>query len=259
MPYCLIKIGYDSSFHGVQYQPGIRTVMGEINKITSRMGIRKVYFSSRTDSFVRSSTNLIEAEFGNCMALASAINSIDGIYVLSYANVDEYVPLRGRFVKEYLYFSTSIPETDALAETISEFMKSDFSKFSKDKGKKVYLDKIDFYILSFGTILSFKGKAFSWNFVRISSECILKKALGEINKEEWDKIIEGEINCKYKGKGKNLILYKSILPFDMINFPSDKLDELEFELIKQLIWIRGMDSRIMNKISQIADVFFDKK
>jgi len=45
----------------------------------------------------------------------------------------------------------------------------------------------------------------------------------------------------------------------MINFPSDKLDELEFELIKQLIWIRGMDSRIMNKISQIADVFFDKK
>ncbi len=256
MRFCLIKIGYDSSFHGLQYQPGLRTVMGEIKKLSDKMGIKKIYASSRTDSFVRASGNLIEAEYEDCQSLCNAINSIKGIYVLEYASSETYIPLRGMFSKEYLYISRVRPAEEKIRSVISEFLSSDYSKFSKDSARKVYLENIDFKIFDFGTILKFRGRSFSWNFVRISSECILNRSLGKIRDEEWVKIVNGESKCRYKGSGKNLILYRTILPFDMIKYSSNKLVDLQIEIIIEFLWLYGMDKHFLIEISEIANSNF---
>ncbi len=244
MKYCLLEIAYDNTFHGFQVQPGLRTVQGEILKKVKPIGVDKIYGSSRTDSGVRASSNILEIKYDDCLKLCKIIDSIPGIFVISYANSENFVRLRGRTKKYYLYLHDKRLNHDKLAGAINEFMNSDISKFSRNPEKKVILDSLTFKIFDNYTALVFVGRSFSWNFVRISAENIIRRSENIIDDDEWQGLLRGNTKFRYKGKANNLILFKTELDFKMNPYNSPKLMRISFEQKVILYWLFGLGIKI---------------
>ncbi len=254
MKYCLLNIAYDSSFHGFQVQPELRTVQGEILKALKPIGIEKVIASSRTDSNVRACSNIIEVKADDCLKVCRIVDSINGIIVRGYFASDEYVKIRGKIRKEYIYVYPSKLDYDITERAVNDYLKSNYSIFSKDPGRKVILESLTFKIFRSSTIFIFKGKSFSWNFVRISSENIVKRSEGKIGDNEWLNLLNGTKRYRYKGKGSNLILYNSEIELNMTPYHSKKIENLMNNERLILYWLKGIGVEIEDLLKEIKDL-----
>jgi|YelNatPaOPRAMG01_1025707.scaffolds.fasta_scaffold00397_8 tRNA pseudouridine38-40 synthase len=240
MKYCLISIAYDESFSGFQVQPNVRTVQGEIMEKLKPIGIRKVVASSRTDSHVRASSNIIEVKYNDCQKVCKIIDSIRGIVVNGYIPSDQYVKLRGKVTKHYIYIHPEPLNQHSVNKAIDDFLSSNYSLFSKEPGKKVLLDSLRFRNSRCYSTFLFIGRSFSWNFVRISAENIIKRSRGEIDDEEWSELLQGLRKYRFKGGAENLILLKSDIGSEMIKFNSKNLNRIVETEIRKLHWLEGL-------------------
>lgn len=240
MKYCLLDIAYDNSFHGFQLQPNVRTVQGAILKALEPIGIKKVAVSSRTDARVRASSNIVEIPSDDCIKLCRIVDSIKGIIVKGYYASDNHVMLRGKVRKYYLYIH-SRPLNEALtSRTIHEFISSDYSTFSREPERKVSLDNILFKNYMDFSTFTFVGRSFSWNFVRISAENIIKRIEGDIDDEEWSDLLHGRRRYRFKGNADNLILISTDTGFQMTRYDSKKLKYIKDKEIRELFWLYGI-------------------
>lgn len=241
MRYCLLRIAYDDSFYGFQIQPSLRTVQGEILKALAPIGVRRVYGSSRTDSHVRSVSSIIEVEHPDVNKVCKIVDSIKGIAVRGFYETDEFVNLRKTLQKEYLYFSDHILEGKVLQRVIEEFLKGNLESFSRDPTKKVVITGIRFFTGKTHTLFVFEGRSFSWNFVRIAAESIIRRSDGKIGDKEWRDLLSGKIRARYKGKPDNLILYRTKTPFELKNYESRNLASLKARMYQDFYWLSGID------------------
>lgn len=240
MKYCLLDIAYDDSFHGFQLQPDVKTVQGAILKALEPIGIKKVTVSSRTDAHVRASSNIVEMATDDCLKVCKIVDSIKGIIVKGYYVSEEYVKLRGRVRKYYLYFHSNTLNEILVSRTISEFMSSDYSFFSREPERKVFLEKISFRNYTDFSTFIFVGRSFSWNFVRISAENIIRRIEGEIDDIEWSDLLHGRQKYRFKGSPGNLILIHTDTGLEMTRYYSKKLKYLKDKEIKELFWLHGI-------------------
>lgn len=241
MKYCLLRIAYDNSFHGYQIQPNVLTVQGEILKALSPIGVKKIYGSSRTDSRVRSASTIIEVKHDNAVKVCKIVDSIKGIFVRGYYESNEFVSLRNSIEKEYLYAHDGKIDGNKLSETIDEFLGGNIDNFSKDPDKKVILTSITFSNRETRTLLLFRGKSFSWNFVRISAYTIIRRAEGKVSQREWKEMLSGSMKSRFKGDANNLILIRTKLPFEFNNYDSKKFRTLQSEISRDLFWFAGIE------------------
>lgn len=246
MKYCLLDIAYDDSFHGFQIQPRVRTVQGEILKSLKPLKVEKVFVSSRTDSRVRASSNIIELQYDDCLKICRMVDSIEGIVVRKYMESDNFVKLRGKVTKRYLYLNMGKLSLRSVRKAIKEVMSSDYSNLSRDPKKKVLLESITFKNSPSYSAFFFQGKSFSWNFVRITAECIIKRSQGKISDDEWNDVLDGRRKYRYKGKPENLILLSTEFSDKMTEFDSRNIRKFEEKLIKELLWIDGVREGIAN-------------
>lgn len=240
MKFCLLNIAYDDSFHGFQKQPDARTVQGEILNALRPIGIDKIVVSSRTDSHVRSCSNIIELKTDDCLKVCRIVDSIEGIFVKGYAMSDEYVKLRGKVIKHYLYIHPEPLDRIQVEKAINDFISSNYSLFSREPEKKVILDNLSFSIFPSYSAFTFVGRSFSWNFVRISVENIIKRSEGKIDDEEWSELLQGKRKFRFKGIAENLILFRTELGLEMKEYQSRKLNFLKEKEILTLYWLKGL-------------------
>ena len=108
-----LKFGYEGwRFHGSQVQPGQRTVEGDISAaleaILGKEGMQraKLRAASRTDAGVSALGNVLCVDVDmQPTDLVNALNAnLDGIWVHSYAEVDEEFNPRHASSREYRYF-----------------------------------------------------------------------------------------------------------------------------------------------------------
>lgn len=241
MKYCLLNIAYDNTFYGFQVQPNVSTVQGEILKALFPIGIKKIYGSSRTDSNVRSASTVIEMECEDVSKVCKIVDSVKGVVVRGYFESDSFVNLRHSLQKEYLYIHNSQLNKKTLQKTIREFMKGNVSEFSKNPEKKVILSKISFSIKKSHSLLLFRGKSFSWNFVRIAAETIIRRSEGEIDDAEWSDLLSGSKRSRYKGNANNLILLNTRSPFKFADYRSKNLKVLRLRIFQDFYWLAGFD------------------
>jgi tRNA pseudouridine38-40 synthase len=251
MRYCLLRIAYDDSFHGFQSQPNVRTVQGEILKALAPVGVRKVYGSSRTDSHVRSASSIIEVEYPDVDKICRIVDSIKGIAVMGFYQTDEFVNLRRALEKEYLYVSFLSLEAKTVRKVIAEFLEGNLESFSKDPTKKVEISRIRFFSGKSHTIFVFYGKSFSWNFVRIAAESIIRRSQGKIDDEEWLDLLYGRKRARYKGKAENLILYRTRIPFELKNYESRNLVDLKTRAYQDFYWLSGLVDGVSDLTSSL--------
>ncbi|MEM0126859.1 MAG: hypothetical protein QXM60_01255 [Thermoplasmatales archaeon] len=242
--FCLLKIAYDDTFHGFQTQPGIRTVQGEILRGLKPLGITKVLSSSRTDSHVRSAATVIEVEYDDVSKLCKVVDSLRGIAVTAYFVSNEFINLRSGIEKEYWYISPLTTDPVKLSYTINEFLNGNISNFSRDRNKKVMIEKIANFNGSSYTLLIFSGRSFSWNFVRISAETIIRRSIGQVSDEEWQEMLRGKKTSRFKGKPENLILanIKTNIPF--IPYASSKIPKIRSSVLPLIVWLGFLDNSV---------------
>lgn len=241
MKHCLLEIAYDDSFFGFQVQPDVRTVQGEILRALSPIGVKKVYGSSRTDSHVRSASSIIEVEHADIRKVCKIVDSVKGVAVRGYFESAEFVNLRRTLEKEYLYFCDRRLNEECLQSTTAEFLRGKMESFSKDPAKKVVLSRIRFHVGNTHTIFLFQGKSFSWNFVRIAAESIIRRSEGKISDEDWNALLSGKKVAYYKGKPNNLILYRTKAPFKFNAYRSRNVNELKSRIFQDIYWISGIN------------------
>ncbi|MGC8644645.1 MAG: hypothetical protein ACP5UO_00055 [Thermoplasmata archaeon] len=250
--YCLLKIAYDNSFHGFQAQPGIRTVQGEMLEALRPIGITRIYASSRTDSHVRSAGTIVEMEHDDVQKVCRIVDSLKGIAVLGYATREKFVNLRSGIMKTYWYLSPFPTDGDSLDAAICEFMAGSVSSFSKDRNRKVILDGISKISGSSFTLLIFSGRAFSWNFVRIAGETIVRRALGEIGDGEWGEMLQGIRRSRFRGKAENLILVDSRSEIMFKGYPSAKIAKIRASILPEVAWASLLDGSVAEFASDIG-------
>lgn len=246
MRYCLIRIAYDDSFHGFQVQPTVRTVQGEILRALAPLGIKKVYGSSRTDSHVRSSSSIVEVEYPDVKKVCKILDSIKGIAVTGFYQSEEFVKLRKVLEKEYVYLTLRSLESERVGKAIDEFLQGKMQSFSKDPSKRVAITRITFFSGKQHTILVFRGRSFSWNFVRISAQSIIERSDGTIGDEEWQGLLAGRIRARYKGRAENLILYQTLAPFEFNKYESRNLPLLKARMYQDFYWLSGIGDPVVD-------------
>lgn len=256
MKYCLLNIAYDDSFFGFQIQPDLKTVQGEVLKALSPIGVRKVYGSSRTDSHVRSASSIIEVQHDDLNKVCRIVDSIRGIAVRGYYEADEFVNLRKTVEKEYIYYSDRTLSRGSLQRTVREFLRGRLESFSRDPSKKVVLSEISFSLSKTHSILRFTGKSFSWNFVRIAAETIIKRSEGVILDDDWAKMLAGNERSRYKGNAHNLILYRTKAPFMFDPYESRNLNVLRSRALQDFYWLYGLDEGLADVVRSLD--FIDK-
>ncbi len=242
MRYCLLKIAYDDSFFGFQIQPNLRTVQGEILKALAPIGVNKVYGSSRTDSHVRSASSIIEVAHSDPLKVCKIVDSIKGIMVRGYFETDEFVNLRKSLQKEYVYFCDRRLNKRLLQRVIKQFLEGKLESFSRDPAKKVVLSRILFSVGSSHTVFLFEGRSFSWNFVRIAAESIIRRSEGKIGDEEWRQLLSGHRKARYKGSASNLILYRTSTVFEFKPYESRHIREMKSRMFQDFYWLTGIDT-----------------
>jgi tRNA pseudouridine38-40 synthase len=241
MKFCLINIAYDNTFFGFQLQPNVTTVQGELLKALSPIGIKKIYGSSRTDSHVRSASTIIEMECNDITKVCKIVDSVKGIIVRGYFESDEFINLRHSFEKEYLYIFNGRLNQKMVQRAIREFLKGELSGFSRDPRRKVLLSNISFSVKNTTTLFLFSGKAFSWNFVRIAAETIIRRSEGKIDDEEWSDLLSGSKRSRYKGDANNLILLNTRSPFKFNEYKSKNLKAIQARIFQDFYWLAGLD------------------
>ena len=175
-----VKIAYmGEGFNGSQFQPGLRTVEGEILSNLSLIsgGKETEWFNfkcaSRTDAGVNSLGNVIvfNTEIHNDRELLKGLNAVSkGVYYRSIADVDESFNPRWANSRIYKYVLRSEGmDRDAVEKCLKIFEgKHDFKNFCKQDGKPTETE-IESISLEWGegtAVIRFQARFFLWHLIR---------------------------------------------------------------------------------------------
>ncbi len=189
-----LRIAYmGGGFCGSQYQPGLRTVVGDILKdlMTVHPGKGADWFdikpSSRTDAGVNALGNVIavNTEFEDGIILLRALNSVsEDICYRSVAYVDDDFNPRFADRRSYRYVLPSGGLDVNLAKKCAELFvgEHDFIRFCKvyeDKPTVTVMDSIDVKESDGIIELTFRSRYFLWNMIRKISAAIDSVARGK--------------------------------------------------------------------------------
>ena len=201
-----MRIAYlGEDFCGSQYQPGYRTVMGDIIIDLERISGGKTgdWFdlkaAGRTDRGVNAIDNVVvfNTAFDDDGELLKALNSVSkGIYYRSVATVDKDFNPRYANSRTYRYI-LPIEDMDlVLAEKCSRLFlgKHDFVRFCKadDKPTEIELTSITMERKGHDLVLTFTSQFFLWNMIRKIVAAICAVAKGERCLEDVERALEGK-------------------------------------------------------------------
>lgn len=193
-----VKIAYlGSEFSGSQYQPGLRTVVGDIIADLQRIGGGKdaewfdIKMAGRTDKGVNALDNLaaFNTEFEDDFDLLRALNSVSkGIYYKSIADVDEKFNPRHANERIYRYIlpSEGIDFERARQCALLFIGEHDFIRFCKDDDKPTVVDLKSVTMESAGDtiVMTFRSQYFLWNMIRKIAAAVSAVGKGERTLED---------------------------------------------------------------------------
>ena len=204
-----VRIAYlGKDFCGSQYQPGYRTVMGDIIADLERIsgGKEGEWFdlkaAGRTDRGVNALDNVVvfNTTFDDDDDLLKALNSVSkGIYYKACTTVDEGFNPRFANSRTYRYVLPAKGIDFQKAKECSQLFlgEHDFIRFCKldDKPTTVELKSIEMELDGSRIIMTFTSQFFLWNMIRkivAAIECVGK---GERTMDDVKAALEGkEIN-----------------------------------------------------------------
>ena len=201
-----IKIAYlGKDFCGSQYQPGLRTVVGDIITDLQTISPEKsaewfdIKPSSRTDAGVNALENVVavNTEFSDNMTLLKALNSVSkSIFYRAAANVDTNFNPRFADARVYRYI---VPSDGIDIEKVKECARlflgeHDFARFCKvyeDKTTVTDIKRID-VIEKPGCIeLTFESQFFLWNMIRKISAALISVGGGNRDIDDVKAALDG--------------------------------------------------------------------
>ena len=231
-----VRIAYlGKDFCGSQYQPGYRTVMGDIITDLERIsgGKEGEWFdlkaAGRTDRGVNALDNVVvfNTTFDDDDDLLKALNSVSkGIYYRACTAVDEGFNPRYANSRTYRYVLPAKGIDFRKAKECSELFigEHDFIRFCKldDKPTTIELKSIEMELDNDRIVMTFTSQFFLWNMIRkivAAIECVGK---GERTMDDVKAALEGkEINF---GLARPDALTLTEVRYDYITFnePSDR-------------------------------------
>lgn len=176
-----LRIAYRGRFFsGSQFQPGLRTVVGDMMRDLSTVcsGRDPEWFdikpSSRTDAGVDALGNVVavNTEFRDNMLLLKALNAVsEYIYYTAIADVSEDFNPRYADVRRYRYILPSQGIDFGKAKECAQLFvgEHDFVRFSKpyeDKPTVTSIDRIDLEEKDGFIELTFSARFYLWNMIR---------------------------------------------------------------------------------------------
>lgn len=201
-----VRIAYlGNDFSGSQYQPGLRTVLGDVASDLAETGGGRseewfdLKCASRTDAGVNALGNVIvfNTFFNDDAKLLKALNAVSGrIYYTAIATVD--ADFNPRFADErvYRYMLPAKGIDVGLARECAELFtgEHDFVRFCKANGKPTVLDMRSIEVSEEGgmLILVFRARYFLWNMIRKITAAISSVGAGDTPIERIGRALEGD-------------------------------------------------------------------
>lgn len=201
-----VRVAYfGNDFHGSQYQPGFRTVMGDMIRDLERIGggATAEWFdlktAGRTDRGVNALNNVavFNTEFDDDEELLRALNSVSkGIFYRSITEVDASFNPRHADERVYRYILRSEGIDFKRARECSELFlgEHDFVRFCKPDGKPTVMEmgsiemtESDGYIT-----LTFRSRHFLWNMIRKIVAAISSVGADERDLNDVRRALDGE-------------------------------------------------------------------
>ena len=204
-----VRIAYlGKDFCGSQYQPGFRTVMGDIIADLERISGGKTgeWFdlkaAGRTDRGVNALDNVIvfNTTFDDDDGLLKALNSVSkGIFYRSIATVDDGFNPRYANSRTYRYILPSDGiDFDKARECSRLFIgRHDFVRFCKDDDKPTEIDLETVEMVKEGgrIVVTFRSQFFLWNMIRKIMAAVESVGKGERSMDDVRDALNGkEIN-----------------------------------------------------------------
>ncbi|MBO4551753.1 MAG: tRNA pseudouridine(38-40) synthase TruA [Candidatus Methanomethylophilaceae archaeon] len=231
-----VRIAYlGKDFCGSQYQPGYRTVMGDVLKDLERIsgGGEGDWFdlkaAGRTDRGVNALDNVVvfNTTFDDDDELLKALNSVSkGIFYKRVATVSEDFNPRYANSRTYRYVLPSEGIDLERAKECSKLFlgKHDFVRFCKidDKPTEIDLTSIEMDLDGDRIILTFTSQFFLWNMIRKIVAAIELVGKGERTMDDVRDALNGkEVNF---GLARPDALTLTEVRYDYIQFnePSDR-------------------------------------
>lgn len=201
-----VKIAYlGQDFSGSQYQPGFRTVVGDIiqDLMTISEGRDAEWFNikmaSRTDCGVNALDNVavFNIDQTDDFELLRALNCVSrGIFYKSIAEVDDTFNPRYANERVYRYILPSKGIDFKKAEECARLFlgEHDFLRFCKlyDKSTVMTIDSIELEQRKDSIVLTFKAQFFLWNMIRKISSAISSVGRGRRSIEDVKRALNGE-------------------------------------------------------------------
>ena len=204
-----VRIAYlGKDYCGSQYQPGYRTVMGDIITDLERIsgGKEGEWFdlkaAGRTDRGVNALDNVVvfNTTFDDDDELLKALNSVSkGIFYKSAVTVDEDFNPRFANSRTYRYVLPAEGIDFGLAVECSKLFlgKHDFIRFCKvdDKPTEIDLESITVEKDADRIVMTFTSQFFLWNMIRKIVAAVVLVAKGERTMDDVRDALDGkEVN-----------------------------------------------------------------
>ena len=225
----MLQIAYlGEKFHGFVYQPGLRTVEGDLLKAFNKVGLTpKIYVASRTDKGVSALCNVIQVpvQKENICRILTAL--LKDIWVYKYSLTD-WNPRH--CTKHYIYFLAGTYKKEDLHTCCSTFSGvHDFSSFSKGNYSNTKKEiQVSFEVKNGLTLFHFTGKSFLWEMIRRCVTGMKEYLSGKRTEEELKRILGGNQQKKVSpSPAENLLLADLIYAFPLIQ------DEFSFNKMKE--------------------------
>ncbi|MFA6650378.1 MAG: tRNA pseudouridine(38-40) synthase TruA [archaeon] len=201
-----VKIAYEGEgFSGSQYQPGLRTVEGEVLSNLSLIsgGRDSEWFNfkcaSRTDAGVNSLGNVIvfNTEIHNDRELLKGLNAVSkGVYYRSIADVDESFNPRWANSRIYKYVLKSDGMDRGTVEACLKLFEGrhDFKNFCKQDGKPTEAN-IESISLEWGegtAIIRFQARYFLWHLIRRIVGAVNAVGRGDASIQDAERALNGD-------------------------------------------------------------------
>ncbi|MFM5882694.1 MULTISPECIES: tRNA pseudouridine(38-40) synthase TruA [Methanobrevibacter] len=216
-----LKIGYiGTNFHGFQRQPDLRTVEEELiyhlRKLNYIDDLKKSRFriAGRTDAGVHSLGNVISFQSEKDVRINEINNSLpDDIQILASAPVRYAFKPRYAQMRQYRYMLFQDLDIDKLKECADIFKGThDFTNFTKrfqktttrtiDDIKIKKFDLEDYHKKGFPNLhdtlspifVDIYGESFLWNMVRKMMRVFVDVAIGKMDLDEVERLLNPEEN-----------------------------------------------------------------
>lgn len=202
-----IKIAYmGAGFCGSQYQPGLRTVVGDVISDLIMVHPKRdmewfdIKPSSRTDAGVNALDNVIavNTDFDDNIVLLRALNSVSkSIFYRGITDVDDDFNPRFANSRVYRYVLPSDGLDIGLARECAGLFvgEHDFIRFCKiyeDKPTVTTMESIDIEEKDGYLELTFRSQYFLWNMIRKISAAIDSVARGRRTLDDVRRALDGE-------------------------------------------------------------------